>query len=171
MRRTSVLLAAVAVATLTGTVLTSCAGSDPAQDQAQALVSFGGPSGWAADTVAAQPTDDTTDTTVDGVPVTMTAGDQPAGVQVRWVAPLTGSATDAACADLVAWFEHATREWPSTIDTSSMATTCADDAARTGDPVIAAGAGPAHGAYGRVTYEASVESGELVATLEFNARA
>ena len=171
MRRTSVLLAAVALATAVGTVLTSCSGSDPADAQAQALVAFGGPAGWTASTALQRPTADATTSTVDGVPVTLTAGDQPPGVSVRWTAP-PGATAAEQCTQLVAWFEHATREWPSTIDTSTMVATCENDlASATRAAVIGAGAGPAHGAYGRVTYEASTDGGELLATLGFNARA
>lgn len=173
MRRIPSMVTAVVIATTLGTLIASCSGSGSAHAQAQALVAFGGPAGWSPDPLRHPATDDTSIDIVDGVPVTMTAGDQPAGARITWLSPVADGDgdIDARCGELVAWFDDAAQAWPSTIDTSTMKTACEKDAAGSGHPILAAGAGPAHGAYGRVTYAASVDDGELVATLEFNATA
>ncbi|ROS23603.1 hypothetical protein [Cellulomonas sp. PhB150] len=171
MRRTSTLITAVVLATAVGTVLVSCSGSDASHSQAEALVRFGGPAGWAAGSTQQRATDDTSAGTVDGEPVTFTVGDQPAGAKVQWIAAPSATDGDTRCSQLVAWFDAASQAWPSTIDTSGMQAACEKDLTTTGNPILAAGAGPAHGAYGRVTYAASVDAGQLVATLEFNATA
>ncbi|MDM7829796.1 hypothetical protein [Cellulomonas edaphi] len=171
MRRSTAVLAAVAVTS--AAVLASCSDPGPsaALGQARGLVTFGGPAGWIPDATPERRTDDTTTASVRGVPVTLTGGDEPAGARVRWAATATPASASVRCVQLAAWFDDAARSWHSGTDTARLAAACERDLGESGDAVIAAGAGVAHGADGRVTFEASVEAGRPVATLEFNARA
>lgn len=168
MRRSFV---AVAAAVLIASVA-SCSTGSATQAQAQDLVTFGGPSGWSTQAVAGRLPDDSHVSTVDGVPVVFVAGDQPGGARVRWAAAVDAADSTTPCAQLAEWLTRASAAWPSATDTSTARTACEQAVQQHRTAIVAAGAGAAQNAHGRVTYAASVQDGQtLVATLEFNADA
>ena len=80
--------------------------------QAQALVAFGGPAGWSPPRCGTRrPTTPSIDHRRRSSPVTMTAGDQPAGARITWLSPVADGDgdIDARCGELVAWFDDAAR--------------------------------------------------------------
>jgi len=169
MRRSFV---AVAVATAIVASVASCSTGSTTRTQAQDLVTFGGPAGWSTQAVAGRLPDDSHVGTVDGVPVTFVAGDQPGGARVRWASPVDAADSTTPCAQLAEWLTRASAAWPSAADTSTARAACEQAVQQRRTAIVAAGAGAAENAHGRVTYAASVQGGKtLVATLEFNADA
>ncbi|RHA44401.1 hypothetical protein [Cellulomonas rhizosphaerae] len=168
--------AVLVVALASAAVLAGCSGPTDAEDQAHDLIAFGGPPGWTAtpqDALDQPLPDNDRAEVVDSVPVTFEAGDQPDGVKITWISPVDAGSAAQRCAELVAWLDHAEREWPTdaAIDVDGLEKSCADHAADPTSSILDAAAGTAHGAHGRVAYGAMVggKSGTLTATLEYNA--
>ncbi|WP_029289298.1 hypothetical protein [Cellulomonas sp. HZM] len=176
MRRAPLLVLGAVTALVTVASVASCTTDDPAQRQAETLVGFGGPHGWTAVAQGGEKlADDERAGTVGDVPVVYIEGDQPAGVQVRWSAPVDDSDLADRCGELARWLVSAAQAWPSgtAVDADGVQADCEQRSAQVGGAVVASGAGEAHDEGGRVTYAAGSTTGadgheELVATLAFD---